>query len=132
MRISSINTTSYNTQKNTNNQSFKGLWGENVEKYCGGKEIIFETYYPFLDETDKEIAKVHASYQTETASDNDEDTFFQDRRLLVKDRLPIERKEWEQYIKNPFVLGTLTRSYVEQTLDRYKIDFNHNRMNYKA
>lgn len=112
--------------KFSQNQNFKGLWGqEQTSSNYGpdsGSEVINKFYYPFKDETSNEIKSIKNKY-TKQSSYFDEQGYYTEHitNCHVEDKLGFTKREWEQYSKNKKGLKPIVKDFIESSLKMFDL-----------
>ena len=137
MRITSISN-NYQTRSNNNvakqNPTFKGLWGKSVNNYysdsCYESDDTILYYYPFKDESKKEIDEVvkeNTSSWESPASDKPKWVYeplsqSSSTTVQVCNKLPFTKAEFEKYRSNPnssLKSSIIERYIMEKDLELY-------------
>ncbi len=112
--------------KFSQNQNFKGLWGaEKKTKDYGesmGSETIDRFYYPFKDETNKEIDAIKNKYTKSSYNLNGgQYTIDYIENCHIEDKLGFTKREWEQYSKNKKGLKPIVKDFIESSLKMFDL-----------
>ena len=113
----------------SNSNSFKGLYTkskishENDGNTVGSIEV--KKYYPFANETQKEIiAAVNDNTKMRSfIVDSESGLVYQEGiKVILGNKLPFTKGEWVQYVHNSEHMSKSTFDYITETLKRYNLD----------
>lgn len=111
MKITSISAMNYAAKKQ--NPSHKGLWGKSTEEkvesshYDGGMMcdigvdhyVRTKYYYPFLNESKKEIEKIRNRHTSSSKHGDDFYSTIHETKVEIMKQIPVTEKKYNQYIK---------------------------------
>ncbi len=126
MKLSAITTGLLNNSQQKT-QSFKGLTGKaSTEIHSDSfqySEDTYINYYPFKDETEAEIDRFKASNSrsshdcADSSKVNDAVSNYSSTSYVVKERLPITKKEYSAYQNNPSELSFDKRLLIKNIVE---------------
>lgn len=107
-------------------QNFKGLWGQEKTSSDYGQDMGSETidryYYPFKDETSREIDAVKKKYTKNSYNLNGgQYTIDYFENCHIEDKLGFTKREWEQYSRNKSGLKPVVKEFIESSLKMFDL-----------
>lgn len=128
MKVSQINNVINYT--NRSNASFKGLWGDSFCETYSDREYhhnsTTHTYYPFKNETEKEIKNIvdsHSFYKTSAADVYNAVSQVESAQVRVMTALPFTKIDFKNYLDN--TISDLKRIVIEKHILRKNLSMKH-------